>query len=123
MVDAMPNPRVMRTVVDQVADLILKMAMEGEFQFGARIREAEIATRLSVSRVPVREALRLLEADGIVRSEPYKGMRFMEIGEKQIEDIRQVRLQLEILAARLCLERLTDIKVLTGELEIHLDRM
>jgi DNA-binding GntR family transcriptional regulator len=78
---------------------------------------------LNVSRVPVREALRLLEAQGIVRSDPYKGMRFMEVDERLVRDVREVRLQLEILAARLCLARLGDIGVLASEMALHLDRM
>jgi DNA-binding GntR family transcriptional regulator len=112
-----------KTLVDQVAAAILQMAIEGAFAPGSRIREPDIAGQLNVSRVPVREALRLLEADGIVTSEPYKGMRFMEVDQKLVSDLRQVRLQLELLAGTLCLERLGDIHVLTDEMEIHLAAM
>lgn len=112
-----------KTLVDQVADAIMQMAVEGAFESGGRIREPEIARQLNVSRVPVREALRLLEADGIVRNEPYKGMRFMEVDERLVADIRPVRLQLELLAARLCLERLKDIRTLTDEMELRLANM
>jgi DNA-binding GntR family transcriptional regulator len=119
----MQTAKLTRTLVDQVADIIVQMAMAGRFESGMRIREGDLARELNVSRVPVREALRLLEADGIVTSEPYKGMRFMEIGAKQIGDIREVRLQLEILAARLCLERLQDISTLTDDLFRHLKAM
>src|SRR5882724_11192262 len=98
----MQTSKLTRTLVSQIANVIVEMAMAGAFESGVRIREGDLAKQLNVSRVPVREALRLLEADGIVTSEPYKGMRFMRIGAKQISDIRQVRLQLEILAARLC---------------------
>jgi DNA-binding GntR family transcriptional regulator len=112
-----------KTLVEQVADAILQMAVEGAFEPGSRIREPDIARQLNVSRVPVREALRLLEADGIVKSEPYKGMRFMEVDERLVADIREVRLQLELLAGRLCLERLADIRVLTDEMDAHLANM
>ena len=46
---------------------------------GDRIVEADVARRLNVSRVPVREALRLLESQGIVVSMPYRGMRLIEV--------------------------------------------
>jgi DNA-binding GntR family transcriptional regulator len=112
-----------RTLVNQIADVFVEMAMAGSFEPGMRIPEGDLAKQLNVSRVPVREALRMLEADGIVTSEPYKGMRFMQIGAKQISDIREVRLQLEILAARLCVERVQDIRTLTNELALHLRAM
>lgn len=112
-----------KTLVDQVADAIMEMAVEGAFESGERIREPDIARQLNVSRVPVREALRLLEADGIVRSEAYKGMRFMQVDERLVADVREVRLELELLAARLCLARLPDIALLTDEMERRLANM
>lgn len=118
-----PTGAFARTLVDQIAAAIFRMAVEGRFAPGERMREAEIARQLNVSRIPLREALRLLEADGLVRSEPYKGMRFMSLGEKQIRDIRQVRLQLEIMAARLCLEDGTQLDRLEAELGFHLQEM
>ena len=118
-----PRVSLPRTLVDQVADAIMQMAVDGAFESGGRIREPDIARQLNVSRVPVREALRLLEADGIVRSEPYKGMRFMEVDERLVADIRPVRLQLELLAAQLCLQRLADIRSLTDEMERRLANM
>lgn len=58
-----------------------------------------MARRLQVSRVPVREALRLLESQGIVENMPYRGMRLMDVSVVRLEKVLKVRLVLEQLAA------------------------
>ena len=68
-----------RTMVEQAAEAIVAAAARGAFLPGDRLVEAEIARDLGISRVPVREALRLLESQGIVVSTPYKGMRLMQV--------------------------------------------
>jgi len=93
------------TLVEQVADAIVEAAAQGHFLPGDRIVEAEIARRLEVSRVPVREALRLLESQGIVVNTPYRGMRLMDVSTDRLEKILEVRLALERLAAQRVLEK------------------
>src|SRR3954452_10874117 len=61
-----------RTMVEQAAEAIVAGAARGIFLPDDRLVEAEIARDLGISRVPVREALRLLESQGIVVSTPYK---------------------------------------------------
>src|SRR5215204_4871113 len=68
-----------RTMVEQAAEAIVAAAARGVFLPGDRLVEAEIARDLGISRVPVREALRLLESQGIVVGTPYKGMRLMQV--------------------------------------------
>lgn len=89
-----------RTMVEQAAEAIVNAALRGAFLPGDRLVEAEIARDLGISRVPVREALRLLESQGIVVSQPYKGMRLMQLTNRGVRDLMQVRLALETLAAR-----------------------
>lgn len=112
-----------RTLADQVAEIILQMTMEGEFLPGSRIQEPELARMLNISRVPVREALRILAADGIVTSMPYKGMRIMEVDRKKIIDIRQVRLQLEKLALSLCMGEAGTVERLIVDLQANVEKM
>jgi DNA-binding GntR family transcriptional regulator len=88
------------TLVDQVVDAIVKEAAQGHFLPGDRVVEAEIARRLNVSRVPVREALRMLESQGIVINTPYRGMRLMDVTRDRIVKTLEVRLALEKVAAR-----------------------
>ena len=61
-------PLSVKTLVDQVVDAIVEATALGVFLPGDRIVEAEIARSLNVSRIPVREALRLLESQGVVVS-------------------------------------------------------
>ncbi len=87
-------------MVEQAAEAIVAAAARGVFLPGDRLVEAEIARDLGISRVPVREALRLLESQGIVVSTPYKGMRLMQVTNRGVAEIMRVRLALETLAVQ-----------------------
>ncbi|QIE57811.1 GntR family transcriptional regulator [Pikeienuella piscinae] len=103
--------------MDQVVDAIVEATATGVFLPGDRIVEAEIARSLNVSRVPVREALRILESQGIVVNTRYRGMRLMDVGVERLEKILKVRLALETLAAREVLEKMRDDPDLLRPLE------
>lgn len=89
-----------RTMVEQAAEAVVAAAARGAFLPGDRLVEAEIARDLGISRVPVREALRLLESQGIVVSTPYKGMRLMQVTNQGVAEMMRVRLALESLAVK-----------------------
>jgi DNA-binding GntR family transcriptional regulator len=89
-----------RTMVEQAAEAVVAAAARGLFLPGDRLVEAEIARDLGISRVPVREALRLLESQGIVVSTPYKGMRLMQVTNDGVAQLMRVRAALESLALR-----------------------
>ena len=91
-------PLTTKTLVDQVVDAIVEATAKGIFLPGDRIVEAEVACSLNVSRIPVREALRLLESQGVVVSERYRGMRLMSVNIDRLEKTLKVRLALEKLA-------------------------
>ena len=91
-------PLTARTLVDQVVDAIVEATARGVYLPGDRIVEAEVARELNVSRIPVREALRLLESQSVVVSERYRGMRLMSVDIEGLEKILKVRLVLEQLA-------------------------
>lgn len=94
-----------RTMVEQAAEAIVGAAVRGVFLPGDRLVEAEIARDLNISRVPVREALRLLESQGIVTNTPYKGMRLMTLSNERVRELVSVRTALERLAAEQMLAR------------------
>src|SRR6185312_15420433 len=75
------------TLVEQIVEALVRAAAEGRILPGERLVEAEISRRFDVSRVPVREALRLLESQGIVTNAPYRGMRLMEVDARHLRQI------------------------------------
>jgi len=96
-----PRPR---TLLDHAADVILSAASRGLLLPGDRLVEKDLCQMLGISRVPVREALRSLESQGIVTSEPYRGIRLMSVSKEKLDHILDVRVVLESLAARRAIE-------------------
>jgi len=94
-----------RTMVDHAVDSILAAASRGLILPGDRVSEPDLVTRLGMSRAPIREALRILESQGIVTSEPYKGMRLMDVSPQRLGHIIDVRIPLETLACRRAIEQ------------------
>ncbi len=84
-----------KTLVDLVMDAIVPAAAAGVILPGDRIVEADLARKLGVSRVPVREALRLLESQGLVINEPYKGIKLRPITNQRVHDLTEARAALE----------------------------
>ena len=68
---------------------------------GARLRETELAARLGISRTPVREAIRRLEADGLIDHRPRQGARLRRLGHDEVMELYEMRVVLEGTAARL----------------------
>ena len=91
-----------KTLRQEVADEIRRKILKGEFKAGERIKEHEMAQLLGVSRGPVREALRQLEQEGLVRYERNVGCSVAPMNEKDIYEIGLLRAALEILAVKLC---------------------
>jgi len=77
----------------------------GEIPAGARLRERDIAEELATSRVPVREALVRLEGDGFVETSPRRGASVIALRLVDVEELYDVRIPLEVQAARLAAMR------------------
>jgi DNA-binding GntR family transcriptional regulator len=75
--------------------------IEGVIKPGERIRERELAEELDVSRIPLREALPRLEAEGFIRTLPRRGAVVTDLSLRDVEELFEVRSSLEVLAARL----------------------
>jgi DNA-binding GntR family transcriptional regulator len=89
-----------RSLPDQIADAIVEGIAAGALLPGQRLIELDLASRFSVSRVPLREALKTLEAQGILERGQNRGVRIVELDEARIDKICEVRAALETIAAR-----------------------
>lgn len=79
----------------RVADYIRSAILDGEFAPGQRIRQEMIAKRLGASRLPVREALRTLESEGLVTLEPNKGARVVTMDAAELDLLYGTRARIE----------------------------
>ncbi len=89
------------TVADKLAEAIAESVFSGEFRPGARLHEQELAQRFSVSRTPVREALRLLATSGLIEIRPRRGAVVTEVSPAQLEGLFVAMGELEATCARL----------------------
>lgn len=78
---------------------------------GARLRETELADRLGISRTPVREAIRQLEADGQVTHLPRQGAAIRSLDHAEVVELYEMRIVLEGAAARLAARAASDIEL------------
>ncbi|WP_165939860.1 GntR family transcriptional regulator [Saccharopolyspora aridisoli] len=91
---------------DQVHDELQARISDGRLRPGDRIFEQELAIEFGISRVPVREAIRMLQSAGMVEVRPRRrGVFVRSLDRQQLEELFDVREALEALAARLAAER------------------
>ncbi|MGF7124748.1 GntR family transcriptional regulator [Rhodococcus sp. TAF43] len=93
-----------RVAYEQIRQAII----EGRYRPGQRLIEQRIAEEFSLSRTPVREALRRLEAEGLVHSEPNRGAMVRTLSLSDVADLYGLRARLEAYAAELAAERIED---------------
>lgn len=93
---------------DVVFKTLRRAILKGELQPGERLMEIALANKLGVSRTPIREAIRMLELEGLVLMIPRRGAEVAGITEKNLRDTLEVRRALEELAIELSCTRITD---------------
>ena len=105
--------------VTRIADQVVRAIGDGRLRPGEKVAEAKLARELGTSRAPAREALRLLESQGLIVSHPRRGFFVHAYDAKEMQDIYDLRECLEIHAARLALARITeaDLARLEAQLE------
>jgi DNA-binding GntR family transcriptional regulator len=82
----------------RIADRLRTAILDGDIAPGQWIRQEEVAERFGASRLPVREALRILEAEGLTEHEPHRGARVPSLDAHQVDVVYQMRERLEPLA-------------------------
>jgi len=93
---------------EQVAQRLRQMLVEGQIAPGAKLNERELAERLSVSRTPLREAIKMLAAEGLVELLPNRGAIAVSLGESDVLDTFEVMAGLEAMSGELAAQRITD---------------
>jgi len=106
-----PRPLSRRVLADQVKERLLEDILSGKHPPDSRIVETAVAKELGTSQAPVREALRGLEALGVVKITPFRGARVRRPSRRDIVEAYAVRSSLEALGARLAVPRMTDADV------------
>lgn len=112
-----PDRAILRSVLsDQIKDRLLQSIMSGRYPPGSRIVETRVAREFGTSQAPVREALRDLEALGVVEIAAFRGARVRRPTAAELLEAYGVRTELESLGARLAVPHVTeaDIDLLAG---------
>jgi DNA-binding GntR family transcriptional regulator len=103
-------------LVSQLRDFIV----EGHLTAGLRVPERELCERFNVSRTPLREALKVLAAEGLIELLPNRGARVRQFSETDIRNLFQVISGLDFVAGRLACARITDDEIVEIE-RLHLE--
>ncbi|MDI7861408.1 GntR family transcriptional regulator [Rhizobiaceae bacterium n13] len=95
------------TIASRISRTLAERIIHGELEPGARLRQDHIAEEFGTSHVPVREAFRRLEAQGLAMSEPRRGVRVAAFDLKEVREVAEMRAALEVLALKHAAPHLT----------------
>jgi len=111
-----------RTLHDEVVSRLRAMLVDGRIAPGAKLNERELCERLRVSRTPVREAIKLLAAEGLVDLLPNRGAVAVKLDETDVVHIFEVLADLEGMSGELAARRISDVEL--GEIKaLHYDML
>jgi DNA-binding GntR family transcriptional regulator len=91
----MNRPIERRTIAAEAAEILRRRILSGDLKAGQPIRQEQIAQELGVSRIPLREALKQLEAEGFVTIEPHKGAVVSTLSLAEVKELFELRIRLE----------------------------
>ncbi|MEZ2129289.1 MULTISPECIES: GntR family transcriptional regulator [unclassified Sinorhizobium] len=95
------------TIASRISRVLAERIIRGELAPGSRLRQDHIADEFETSHVPVREAFRRLEAQGLAISEPRRGVRVASFDLKEVREVAEMRAALEVLALKHAAPHLT----------------
>lgn len=115
-----------RTVKEQLVESLRNEIIRGHLKPGDYLRQEDLAARFQVSTMPIREALRVLEAGGLVTIYPHRGAIVTRLSPADLQDIYEMRTALEELATRLAVPYLSaetkiSLSTIIREMDTHLD--
>lgn len=111
---ASPRPQKRLRAGDQVgalADALRGQIIAGELRPGEPLRQELLADRFATSRMPIREALRVLEAEGLVVMVPHKGATVAPLDPAELEEVYEMRVAAEALALRRAIPELSNAQI------------
>ncbi len=91
-----------------VSDTLRLAILRGQFSPGQLMPQEEIAKQFGVSRAPIRDALRQLEAEGLIVMHPHRGAEVARLSAEDVEEVFLIRESLETTALRLSVQKMTD---------------
>ncbi len=122
----MPLPAVLQPasaapLAEQVADILRSAILSGSLPPGERLSVPDVARRLGVSRTPAREAMLILQRDGLIATRPRLGAAVVNYGDAELAEMLDLREALDGMAARLAAERMTtdEKRALANLLKVH----
>ena len=93
---------------DVVFNTLREAILKGDLKPGERLMELQLAAKLGVSRTPIREAIRMLEQEGLAVTTPRKGAEVAKMTLKDMEDVLEIRASLDELASQVATVRITE---------------
>jgi len=102
------HPVAQRTLVDEAAAQLRAAIRSGTIPYGTRLVEAELAQRLGMSRIPVREAIERLAREGLVKKLPHRGAIVYAPTDEEIKEVTTLRIILERFVVELAIARWND---------------
>jgi DNA-binding GntR family transcriptional regulator len=108
---AMDNGREDQSLHDEILTRLRDHIVEGNIADGGRVPERQLCEMLGISRTPLREALKVLAAEGLVELLPNRGARVRQLSEQMLAELFDVMGGLEALAGRLACENITDAEI------------
>jgi DNA-binding GntR family transcriptional regulator len=116
-------PIARQALPEAAAERLRSLIIEGELAPGARLNERELSERLGVSRTPLREAFRMLAADGLLVQLPNRGAQVVALSPDDVRHAFEVMASLESLSGELATQRVTDsdiadLRAMQAEMEV-----
>ena len=96
---------------DVVFNTLREAILKGELKPGERLMELQLAAKLGVSRTPIREAIRMLEQEGLAITIPRKGAIVVGMTEKDMQDVLEIREALEELSVQVACDKITEEEI------------
>ncbi|WP_371347062.1 GntR family transcriptional regulator [Ancylobacter sp. IITR112] len=121
------SPIIRHSLHESLVAPLREMILQGELRPGEKVPEEQLCERFGVSRTPIREALKVLAAEGVLQILPHRGAIVARITEEQIDELFPIMASLERLAGRLACASATDddiarVRVLHERMMTHFER-